>query len=551
MATKMLNRLSGGQTELQLRNFFCRWRDFSEHRGTQCDFLLSVSSRRALRMQRKAFLKWIALIKSERHQAQLQTLSEIVTDTTFKQRVFLALKQAVQQSKNEMSERKFQAWKNWCESSRKEKFFGKKEALVANIEGVRAERLLKACFDAIRFHNTNTKFEQTRAVLEAKIPEREELEYRRECITKQAATKTKYHALRQCYLRHCDVKYRALKLWRENVAHYKHTMERVKLRLINEHKRRLNYAFMRMKEGADKTVHMEMMVMTEDIMNENQNLSNELSKKKEVREKQVVRSGRMQISKLERVRNLFNRKSMRAYYERWVAGALYRQALDQAMVKLNKTEKKHRTRVNFAKFRAQAKAARRGEHIQARCDWLDLTRKGNSLRDCMATWKENVRKIKLGKKFLLRAIHGMERNDCGMAFKKWKNIHSTGIQMEFISEQENMQATIQDQELQIDRKKREIESCQSGKVAIVAKSKNLSKKVMANYMTRMTQMQLGRGFYTWLENTRDKNMKKRTLKKTLIYWSKKQLMSAFRTWAQNHYKSIQEGLDAQIKDKAQ
>lgn len=70
-------------------------------------------------------------------------------------------------------------------------------------------------------------------------------------------------------------------------------MNRVKMRLIEQHKRRLNWAFMAWKEGADKGVHMEMMVMTEDVMNENQNLSNELSVKKEIRENQVVRSGRM------------------------------------------------------------------------------------------------------------------------------------------------------------------------------------------------------------------------------------------------------------------
>ena len=33
-------------------------------------------------------------------------------------------------------------------------------------------------------------------MLEAKIPEREELEYKRECLEKQTATKTKYNALR-------------------------------------------------------------------------------------------------------------------------------------------------------------------------------------------------------------------------------------------------------------------------------------------------------------------------------------------------------------------
>ena len=108
---------------------------------------------------------------------------------------------------------------------------------------------------------------------------------------------------------------------------------------------------MKWKEGADKGVHMEMMVMTEDVMNENQNLTNELAKKTEIREKQVDRSGKMQISKLERVRNMFNRKSLRNYYDKWVSGALKIQNLDQAMEKFKKIENKHRLRFWLNKFR--------------------------------------------------------------------------------------------------------------------------------------------------------------------------------------------------------
>ena len=137
-------------------------------------------------------------------------------------------------------------------------------------------------------------------------------------------------------------------------------MERVKMRLINEHKRRLNHAFMKWKEGADKGVHMEMMVMTEDVMNENQNLSNELSKKKVIREKQAVKSGRMQVSKLERVRNMFNRKSMKAYFQKWVGGALKIQSLDSGKENLKKTERNLRLRYWLHKFKTQAKRVKRG-----------------------------------------------------------------------------------------------------------------------------------------------------------------------------------------------
>jgi len=163
---------------------------------------------------------------------------------------------------------------------------------------------------------------------------------------------------------------------------------------------------------------------------------------------------------------------------------------------------------------------KRETHINGRCDWFALIRKNHSLKDCIATWKENVRKRKLAKRFWVRAVNGMNRNEVGMAFKKWKNAHATEIHMEYLEEADNMNSKIDEQKLEISKKQREIEITKSNKVAIVAKSKNLSKKVMANYMIRMTQMNLGRGFYTWLENTRQTRAKQRVLRKAVIYWSK-------------------------------
>lgn len=93
-AMKMINRMSGGQTELKLRNYFCRWRDFNENRGTQEDFVMKIMWRRSLRAKRRAFVKWIASIRSQDMQAKHDMLSQMVTETTFKQRVFLALKHA-------------------------------------------------------------------------------------------------------------------------------------------------------------------------------------------------------------------------------------------------------------------------------------------------------------------------------------------------------------------------------------------------------------------------------------------------------------------------
>ena len=71
---------------------------------------------------------------------------------------------------------------------------------------------------------------------------------------------------------------------------------------------------------------------------------------------------------------------------------------------------------------------------------------------------------------------------------------------------------------------------------------------MANYMCRMMQQQIGRGFYTWLENTRNCNQKKRTVRKVVVYWMKNRLQKAFRTWAGEHFKGIQTELDAKHFD---
>ena len=80
-------------------------------------------------------------------------MSELVTNLWFKQRVFLGLKQACLESKTENALNKFRAWKDWCEKSRKNKFFEKKSILVERLHGTRTERLLKQCFDAIKFSN--------------------------------------------------------------------------------------------------------------------------------------------------------------------------------------------------------------------------------------------------------------------------------------------------------------------------------------------------------------------------------------------------------------
>lgn len=117
-------------------------------------------------------------------QKQYETLSTIVTETWFKQRVFLGFKHAVQQERIEATNNKVKSWKTWCDTSRDKKYFKKKSLLIKKIEGIRTERLIKKVFDALRYANVQRKFEETRDLLNAKEPEKKELEYRKDCLIK-------------------------------------------------------------------------------------------------------------------------------------------------------------------------------------------------------------------------------------------------------------------------------------------------------------------------------------------------------------------------------
>ena len=57
-------------------------------------------------------------------------------------------------------------------------------------------------------------------------------------------------------------------------------------------------------------------------------------------------------------------------------------------------------------------------------------------------------------------------------------------------EHAQMEDMTQQQNLEIQNKKKHIEAVRSGRVHAVAKSKGLSKKVIANYVVRMTKHQI-------------------------------------------------------------
>jgi len=100
------------------------------------------------------------------------------------------------ESKTENSMLKFKAWKNWCEQAKQKKFYQRKKLLVSRLQGLRTERLLKQCFDAIRFGNIQRHYEETKARLEQEIPVREELERKRDTLIKVNRTKDKFNLFR-------------------------------------------------------------------------------------------------------------------------------------------------------------------------------------------------------------------------------------------------------------------------------------------------------------------------------------------------------------------
>ena len=73
---------------------------------------------------------WLAFCKRQALLDRYDCLSDVVSTTWFKQRVFLALKHACFVQKAETSMFKFTAWKNWCQTSRENKYFEKKQLLV-------------------------------------------------------------------------------------------------------------------------------------------------------------------------------------------------------------------------------------------------------------------------------------------------------------------------------------------------------------------------------------------------------------------------------------
>lgn len=117
---------------------------------------------------------------------------------------------------------------------------------------------------------------------------------------------------------------------------------------------------------------------------------------------------------------MFNRKMERRCFIKWVIGYQRLSDLERGVWLCAKIEKRHRTRNNFHKFKAQSDAARRKEFIDKKCEWFEQQRRQSTTRDCWCSWLMFIRRFKLAKRFLDRAENGIQRNLKFAALANWK-----------------------------------------------------------------------------------------------------------------------------------
>jgi len=276
-------------------------------------------------------------------------------------------------------------------------------------------------FDAFRFNSVNSKYEATKEKLELEIPLREELEHKRDEMVKINRTKEKFRMFRRMCIRYSDVKYRALMVWKENNEYHKHTMQRIKLRLINEHKRRVSKAFFKWKAGADKKQMVQMVVETEELINENQNLTNTLEVTIEEKKQLADCTGRAQVNKLDRLKNMLDRNTCRARFHQWANVACFMADLENGLFLTSKTMKRRKMKNGFLKFRQQVKEHKRQKYVINKCLWMDSARDRKVTEFAWDQWKQDHQRQLKAKAFLRRSIKGVDKlieNDFFCVWKK-------------------------------------------------------------------------------------------------------------------------------------
>ena len=246
---------------------------------------------------------------------------------------------------------------------------------------------------------------------------------------------------------------------------------------------------------------------------------------------------------------MFNRKMERRCFVKWVIGYQRLSDLERGVWLSAKIEKRHRTRNNFNKFLAQATAAKRKEFIDKKCEWFEQQRKQTTTRDCWCSWLLFVRRFKLAKKFLDRGASGIQRNQKFVAMANWKQAMANREIKIYNDNIAELQRRQRDHEESIKKVENDILIAKNVKQHTINQMKSLGKKVMANFITRSTQMQVARGFYNWVDTTNNWNKKRRLLKMCLTYWMKTDTARAFRIWAQHNFRAVEIKLKMELNEK--
>ena len=115
-AIKLLKALSEGKDVFAMRRSFCLWRDRVNTMDARERLLDHTLKRRHKLGLREAYLRWLRLTKRAQDREKYTALSEEVGATRMRQKVFLAWKEVLADSKNERVMGKYIAWRNWCDN---------------------------------------------------------------------------------------------------------------------------------------------------------------------------------------------------------------------------------------------------------------------------------------------------------------------------------------------------------------------------------------------------------------------------------------------------
>ena len=119
---------------------------------------------------REAYLRWLRLTKRAQERERYTALSEVVGATRMRQKVFLAWKEVLAESKNERVMGKYIAWRNWCDNIKFQKFFQRAAYLTDKLDDERNQKLKKTVFDALKFNKFNSRLEKASTELAEERP---------------------------------------------------------------------------------------------------------------------------------------------------------------------------------------------------------------------------------------------------------------------------------------------------------------------------------------------------------------------------------------------